>query len=203
MEISNTHSDETLTHTFSVRAQFPWYALKVRAGGEARVNFALDQRGYEVFLPTFVDCRRYSDRMKKVEASLFPGYLFCRIDLLHRLPVLTTPGVESIVGIAGVPKPIEAMEIAAIEAATRSGAPAMPWPYLSADHEVEIQFGSLAGIRGLVVKSSGADRLVLSIHLLQRSISVEIDRTWVRPVHAQTTRCSSGHELPRELRAIS
>ena len=53
-------------------------------------------KDFEAFLPTYSEVRRCSDRLKKVSAALFPGYLFCRLDAEHRLPILTTVGVASI-----------------------------------------------------------------------------------------------------------
>jgi len=48
--------------------------------------------------------RRYwSDRVKELDLPLFPGYIFCRFDPLYRLPVLTSPGIASIIGWARFP----------------------------------------------------------------------------------------------------
>lgn len=163
---------------------YPWYAIAVRTGGESRVKRALEQKVADIFLPTHTVCRRYSDRIKRVDAALFPGYLFGRLDVIRRLPILTTPGVVSIVGLAGAPQPIEQSEIAAIQRVVQSGASAIPWPYLRTGDRVTIGFGALAGLTGILMKSRGLDRLVLSVHLLQRSISVEIDRAWVEPVRS-------------------
>ena len=160
----------------------PWYALKVRTNGESKSNLALITKGYETFLPTYIDVRRYSDRLKKVPAALFPGYLFCRLDVEYRLPVLTTSGVESIVGIGGEPLPIEEEEIRVIRKVVHSGVEAIPWPYLKEGDRVRVQFGSLTGVEGTLIKVRGAARLVISIHFLQRSISFEVDREWVRPL---------------------
>jgi hypothetical protein len=49
-------------------------------------------------------------------------------------------------------------------------------------HKVKIGFGSFAGVEGLVVHEKGTDRLVLSVTLLQRSVAVEMERSWIRPV---------------------
>jgi len=37
-------------------------------------------------------------------------------------------------------------------------------------------------VEGIYVAEKGHERLVVSITLLQRSVAVEIDRTWIRPV---------------------
>ena len=164
----------------------PWYALNVRTNSEQKVQKALEDKGYTVFLPAYLDSRPYSDRIKKVLAALFPGYLFCRFDALVRLPVLKTAGVLSIVSVAGEPSPIAEEQIDAIQRVVDAGLAAEPWPYLQRGDMVCIQFGALAGVEGQIVRVPGGERLVLSIHLLQRSISVEMDRSWIRPTGRRT-----------------
>ena len=73
-----------------------WYAVAVRSNFERIVAQSLRQKDYEVFLPTYLAKRRWSDRTKVVECALFPGYLFCRMDLQQRVPLLNTLGVASI-----------------------------------------------------------------------------------------------------------
>ena len=158
-----------------------WYAMKIRTGGELRVAEGLSSRGYEIFVPTSVESRRYSDRIKVIKAPLFPGYAFCRLDIERRLPILQSFGVDHFVGIGRVPVPIPDAEILALHKVVASALPAQPWPYLAAGDQIHIQYGALTGLTGLLVSIKGAERLVLSVHLLQRSISVEIDRSWVRP----------------------
>jgi len=155
----------------------PWYALKVRARGERKVKQALEQKGCEVFLPMRLECRRYPDRLKKVEIAMFSGYLFCRFDFNRRLPVLLTPGVEYVVTPFGHKQPVEEAEINAIRRAVQSGRDVEPWPYLEAGDQVQIKCGALAGLAGPLVRHRGSERLVLSVHALQRSIAVAIDRS--------------------------
>jgi transcription antitermination factor NusG len=94
----------------------PWFALRLRSNFEKTTAQLLEYRGYEVFLPTYRTRRRWSDRVKEIEAPFFAGYLFCRIDISHRLPVLTTPGVVGIVGRGKVPEPVGDHEITAVRA---------------------------------------------------------------------------------------
>jgi transcription antitermination factor NusG len=119
----------------------------------------------------------------EVEAPLFPGYVFCRFDLSQRLPILVIPGIVSVVGIGREPAAIPDEEIAAVETVLQSGLNAEPWPYLPEGQRVRIDKGSLGGIEGIVVKSKkGAWRMVVSVTLLQRSLSVEIDREWISAI---------------------
>lgn len=161
---------------------WPWFALKVRSRNEALTGWLLAGKGYEAFVPTYVDCRKYSDRIKKVDSPLFPGYVFCRLDPQVRLPVLKTPGVEYILTVDGSPACVREDEIAAIQRITSAGGNAKPWPYLKAGHKVRVEFGAFSGLEGIFVEEKGVERLVVSVSLLQRSVSVEIDRTWIRPL---------------------
>jgi transcription antitermination factor NusG len=164
-----------------------WYALCVRLGFETTVSRTLGNKGYDPFLPLYPSTRRWSDRTKQVHLPLFPGYLFCRLNVQERLlPVLTTPGVKSILGTGSVPCAVPEMEIAAIQALIRSGLSAQPVPYLSAGDKVLIERGPLKGLEGIVLsaKSSNVekrDRLVVSVSLLQRSVGIEIQPQWIRP----------------------
>jgi transcription antitermination factor NusG len=169
----------------SASVGFPWFALHVRSRYEKTVASFLDGKGYEWFLPTYRSQRRWSDRIKETDLPLFPGYLFCRLNPLDRLPILKTPGLLSIVGTARIPTPVEAAEIVALRTVVSSGLSRQPWPYLEAGQRVRIEQGALAGLEGIFLHEKGCDRLVLSVTLLQRSIAAEIDRSWVVPLDPQ------------------
>lgn len=171
----------------------PWYAIRVRSKFEAVTSAGLAGKGYEPFLPLYRARRRWSDRMKEIDAPLFPGYVFCRFDAGTRLPILKTPGVISVVGYGREPAPLNEAEIAAIRAIIASGLPAIPWPYLRAGNRVLIEWGPLAGVEGIVLGVKKELRLIVSVTMLQRSVSVEVDRDWVRPLSPRTSpSCSAG-----------
>ncbi len=160
----------------------PWFALHVRSRCEKVVAASLRSKGYEEFLPFYRSRNRWSDRQKDVDLPLFPGYVFCRLQLARRLPVLTTPGVVSIIGAGKSPQPVEPLELAAVRSLVRSGLPAVPWPYLKAGERVRIDRGALEGVEGILTAVKKELRVVLSVTLLQRSVAVEIDRDFIRPI---------------------
>jgi len=144
----------------------------------------LVDRGYEEFSPSYTVERRWSDRKKEIEQFLFPGYVFCRVDPQNRLPVLSAPGVVGLVGCGKIPVPIPEDEIERIRRMVQSGLLVSPWPFLEAGQTVLIERGPLTGIEGVLEEVKGKCRLVVSISLLRRSVSAEVDRHWVRPVKA-------------------
>ncbi len=166
-------------------ANFPWFALRVRSRHEHTVSKILDGKGYEWFLPLYKSRRSWSDRIKEMQLPLFPGYVFCRFDPQFRLPVLTTPGVISIVGTGRRPVPIDDSEMVALQTAVRSGLVSQPWPFLQIGQKVKVEVGPLCGLEGILLDFKGQHRLVLSVTLLRRSVAVEVDSAWVIPIHHQ------------------
>jgi transcription antitermination factor NusG len=160
----------------------PWYALRVKTRGEQLAAAALAMKGYEVFLPQYLSRRRWSDRVKEVELPLFSGYLFCRLDVNHRLPVLMSPGVLQLVGTGKAFFPVDDQEIADLQSIVSSGIAAEPWPFLRVGETVRIDRGPLTGVQGVLVSVKRPYRLVVSVTILQRSVAVEIDHDWVSSV---------------------
>ena len=179
---STEAADEGSEQRKAVR--YPWFALQVRTRHEAGVAGHLNGKGYEWFLPIYKSRRRWSDRMKEIEAPLFPGYLFCRFNPHDRLPILKTPGVTQIVGYNHVPIAVDEAEISAIRALVASGIPNHPCSFLTVGNRVRIEEGALRGMEGILMELKGKRRLVLSITLLQRSVAVEIDSEAVSIVHS-------------------
>jgi len=161
---------------------FPWFALQVWSRREALVATQLRGQGYECYLPLSKSIRRWSDRMKEVELPLFPGYLFCRFDLHNRGPLLMTPGIRQIVGVGRTPMSVDESEVEAIRQALASGLPSQPWPFLQIGERVRVSHGSLKNLEGILVNFKGSNRVVLSVTLLQRSVAMEVDLSWVTPV---------------------
>jgi transcription antitermination factor NusG len=165
-----------------------WFALRVKPRFEKTVATSARNKGYEEFLPLYQCRRRWSDRFQSVELPLFPGYVFCQLNPEFRLPLLTIPGALHFIGIGRIPAPIGDEEIAALQAAMRSGLWAEPWPFLNVGQRVRLEEGPLAGLEGLLIEVRQKQRLIVSVTLLKRSVAVEIEREWVRPLDCNETK---------------
>lgn len=174
-----------------------WFAVRVKSRAEKAVAMMARNKGFEEFLPVYASRNRWSDRTKSVEMPLFPGYVFCRLNPEHRLPVLTIPGVLHFVGIGKTPLPVADAEVAAIRQAVECGLSAEPWPFLEVGQRVRLERGPLAGIEGILVEARKEQRLIVSVTLLQRSVAVGIERHWVTPLDA------SGHRAVQNFRCAA
>ena len=157
-----------------------WHALRVRSRHEHVVMQGLQGRGYEEFTPMYRSTSQWSDRLKEVQRPLFPGYVFGRFGLNDRMHIIRTPGVIEVVGNGATP--VDETELAAVRLLVASGLPLAPWQYIQPNDRIMIQNGPFRGMEGVAVKVKQERRLVVSISLLQRAVSVELDASWVTPI---------------------
>src|SRR5882724_7948140 len=113
-----------------IAAPLPWYGIHTRPNQEKVAATLLGNKGYEHYLPVYRRRRRWSDRVVETDQPLFPGYVFCRFDSKRRLPIVSTPGVVSVVGFGNEPAPISDAEIEAVRIALRSSLATEPCPFL-------------------------------------------------------------------------
>src|SRR5882724_3725227 len=152
-----------------------WYAAYTRANYEKRVSERLGISGVEHFLPLYSSMRRWKDRRIRLDMPLFPGYVFVHMALRDRLQVLQVPGVARLVGFDGTPAALPADEIETLRASLLRDVEVQPHSYLAVGQRVSLRSGPLAGLTGIVVRRKSGARFVVSVDLIQRSVSLEID----------------------------
>lgn len=156
-------------------AQPKWFAVQVALRHERKVALMLECKGCVHFLPTYKSKRRWADRAKLIEQPLFPGYVFCQITRPLARHVLGTSGVRRIVTFGGRPYPLSDEEILVLRQVVSSGEDVRPSQYLAIGERVEITSGPFAGISGFLTHFKNQQRLVISIDLIQKSVSIEVD----------------------------
>lgn len=164
--------------------QAPWFALRVRSRAERKVSQALQQKGFEQFLPAYPRRSYWSDRVKMVSQPLFPGYVFCRYRPKDTLAVLQTPGVVAAVGFGRCPAAVPEAEIASLRKLVESTVPLFPRAFLHVGQKILVNRGPLAGVEGILEQFEKGCRVVVSVTLLQRSVSAEVDAECVTPAGA-------------------
>jgi transcription antitermination factor NusG len=159
---------------------FAWFVIRVKPRHEKQVARLLEARGYETLLPLARSSRIWGGRSSQADIPIFDGYVFCQFDAQQRLPILIVPGVAYIVGTSDGPLPIISSEIQALNIMMHSKLPIVPWPIYAQGTPVSVVGGPLRGATGLVISNVGECRLIVSIELLQRSVSVEVDPRWIQ-----------------------
>jgi transcription antitermination factor NusG len=154
-----------------------WYAVHTMARHEKRVAAQFEEKRVRTFLPLLHQVHRWSDRRRVVEIPMFSCYAFVRMvqTVEERLKVLRTPGVLGFVGSERQGTSIPDEQIESLRKAVREKVPCLPHPFISAGKRVRIRGGSLDGVEGILMGQGGDHSLVLSVELLQRSVSIRVE----------------------------
>jgi transcription termination/antitermination protein NusG len=176
---AHTAQQESIVETIK---QADWYALYTRHQHEKSVAHHLEQMGFEVFLPLYREVHQWKDRRKIVALPLFPSYVFFTGDLGRRFEILNTPGVFSFVSCGLRVGVIPVAELEAVRRAITSPRFPQPHPYLQSGERVRVRSGLLAGIEGIVERRKDAVRIVISVEMLRRSVSVDLEEAVVERI---------------------
>jgi transcription antitermination factor NusG len=162
-----------------------WYAVWTNSHCEQLVYDQLLQKGFAALLPTVDVWSRRRGVRRLISTPMFPSYLFLRgsIDKKAYIEVSKAKGLVCMLGerwdrLTAIPDE----EIEAIKRVNETKQPVLPHPYLKEGERARITAGPLAGVEGILVeKRAEQGLLVLSLHLLQRSVAVVVDGIDVVP----------------------
>jgi transcription termination/antitermination protein NusG len=173
-----------MTHA-AVAESESWYALWTNSHCEQLVCDQLLEKGFAALLPTVEIWSRRRGVRRLISAPMFPSYLFLHgtIDKKAYIEVSKVKGLVCMLGerwdrLTTIPDD----EMQAIEKLSASRQPVLPYPYLKEGQRARITSGPLAGVEGILVESKPEQGLlVLSLHLLHRSVAVVVDGCDVVP----------------------
>ena len=168
----------------SCHADSQWFAVWTRSRQEKVAAAMIESLGVSNYLPFRTELRQWSDRKQKVTVPLFSGYLFVRMNLLDgsKLRILKLPAVAGFVGNSSGPLPIPDYQIEAVRAVVTQGVECTVHSLLEEGDLVRVVRGALAGVEGRLIRFNSVSRLVISIEMIHRSLSVSISRNDVEPV---------------------
>jgi transcription elongation factor/antiterminator RfaH len=152
-----------------------WFVVQTKPWFEKIAANSLQMKGYEVFLPHFIKRKQRRNQITTIQCPLFPGYLFCRLAGPVFGKVLLTPGVRRFVAFGGSPVPIATCEIEWLQKLQASNIMHSPWQYIPTGTRVRIISGPLCGIDGILLHSDHHRHLIISVDILQRSVSITLD----------------------------
>jgi transcription antitermination factor NusG len=163
------------------RAGPHWFVVNSYPQAERRAAQSLAHKGYEVYLPLILVSRR--DRvvrslLHRVEAPLFPAYLFVRLDLRDPWgPVRYAPGVFQLLTNAdSTPEPVPETVIDALQAGDAFRRLPLPdAPLLRPGAPVTCLYGPFQGREAVVIAAAAnTARIALPMLGAMRELVVPI-----------------------------
>lgn len=160
-----------------------WHVLQTRSRQEKALAENLEARGIRYFLPLVQVARIYGGRRTKVELPLFPGYLFLQGTLEQVYVADRTKRVAKVIPVFDQARLAE--ELRSVDRAIRGAGDTArfdPFPYLKKGIRVEVISGPMRGVRGVIEDRRKRDRLILQVHVLGQSTSLEVDSALLAPI---------------------
>ncbi len=152
-----------------------WYVAYTYPRHERAVADKLGYKSVETFLPTCTETKQWKDRQVRLQVPLFPGYVFTRIAARERLKVLSEPSVIRMLSYRGTLAAVSDHEIDTIRLCLQEKVNLSPHRFLAVGDLVTVRQGVFQGVQGMVVRYNNGCKLVISIGLIEQSVSMEID----------------------------
>jgi len=155
-----------------------WFALYVQVNHEKEVSKRLETKSIDCFLPLLKTWSKRKDRRKKIAVPLFPGYVFVHtvLDNYTNVDILKTPGAVALLRNSEGPLPIPDYQIENLQTMLQAERVLSPHAYLKEGDWVRVVRGPFAGCVGILLRQNPKKgRLVVSVDIIQRSVSVELD----------------------------
>lgn len=152
-----------------------WYALYTKPRHEFVAEAQLKAIGIEVYLPSVITVRQWSDRKKKVKAPLMNSYIFILGDEKDRLEALEQTSVSRCVFDRGKPAVIPEIQIENLKKFIHDNFTYMVVNGVVKGAKIRITDGPFAGTEGVIIEEPEKNRsIAVSIELLNRTVIAEI-----------------------------
>ncbi|SPF32043.1 NusG antitermination factor [Syntrophobacter sp. SbD1] len=183
-ENSPIEAKEAEQRLYQPSSDMEWYAIYVQVNHEKEVVKRLEGKEVECFLPVMESWSKRRDRRKKIQLPMFPGYIFVHILLNSHanLTIVKTPGALNLLHNSQGPLTIPSFQIENLQTVVNSVQPLQIHPYLKEGDWVHVVRGPLAGCIGILNRADPKrGRLIVSVDIIKKSVSVELDLEDVEP----------------------
>jgi transcription antitermination factor NusG len=170
----------------------PWEIAHLRSRQEKSVARLLFDGGKPFYLPQIEQTKKHSGRTFVSHLPLFPGYIFLRRVEGLRQTLWRTSAVANMIEVSDQAQlTAELLQIRQLQA---SGAFLTPRMDLVPGDPVRVKEGAFSGYTGIVMEERGSLRLVVSVSILRKSVTVEFPRDFLaRSKPGQTGRDRRGN----------
>ncbi|WP_371355777.1 transcription/translation regulatory transformer protein RfaH [Pseudomonas chlororaphis] len=150
-----------------------WYLLQCKPHQDERAHLNLLQQNYTVYHPQLLTARVIRGKQQHRRESLFPGYLFIRLDGNDNwAPIRFTRGVSRFVEFNHGPATVAENVIEHLRArCSESSISADALPLTPGD-PLQIIRGPLSSLEGVFITSHGAERVLILLQFLNRAQTV-------------------------------
>ncbi|MBL8795189.1 MAG: antitermination protein NusG [Planctomycetia bacterium] len=157
-----------------------WRVLHTRPRQEKSLARRLHESGQPFYLPLIPRRQRIRGRLMTSYLPLFGSYCFVLADNEERIQTLATGRVAHVIEVADQGRLWN--DLQQVQRLITSGLPITPEGKLEPGTAVEIRAGPLAGMQGIIVRTTTHKRFVVKVDFIQQGASVELEDYMLSPI---------------------
>ena len=157
-----------------------WHIAYTYSRCEKKVDQQAKQQGLSTYLPLTIQERQWSDRIKKIEAPLFPNYIFIKATPEEVYQFRQIKEIVNFVYHDSKLATIKESEIDTIKKILNGKRDIFTESRLyEIGTKVKIKHGAFVGIEGMLVKNNNQDQVVVQIETLGQSINIDVPMSYL------------------------
>ncbi|MGE5217744.1 MAG: transcription termination/antitermination protein NusG [Chloroflexota bacterium] len=160
--------------TLQIESGLRWYAIRTKVNREKEVEKRLTDLKLEVFLPWMRTRRRIGSRHHWVLAPLFPGYIFCHLDMvLSGKSARYAPGVKDFLTFGSRIAEVSEEIIASLRERCPAGIAEIDPLNAKPGDTVRINEGPFSGLEAIFQTTlKGSERVAVLLDILGRQTRI-------------------------------
>lgn len=157
-----------------------WWVIHTGPRCEKKMDAWLAKSFWEHYLPTRPKKSSYASKTITFEHPLFPSYTFGRFNLYQRNAVYGSGYAAAVLEVVDQENFLE--ELRQLRAVLSAGTDVRECAFLKVGQRARVTLGKLRGLEGVILQHSSKTHLILSVEMLQRSVSVQVEPEWLELV---------------------
>ncbi len=164
--------------TLQIEPGLRWYAIRTKVNREKEVEKRLRDLKLEVFLPWMRTRRRIGSRHHWVLAPLFPGYIFCHLDMVVAGKAARyAPGVRDFLTFGSRIAEVAEDIIVALRGRCPGGVAEVDTLNVKPGETVRISEGPFSGLEAIFESTlKGSERVAVLLDILGRQTRIVLPR---------------------------
>jgi transcriptional antiterminator RfaH len=164
------------SESLQIESGLRWYAIQTKVNREKEVEKRLIDLRLEVFLPWMRARRRIGSRHRWVLVPLFPGYIFCRLDMVvSGKAARYSPGVKDFLTFGNRVAEVGSDIIQALRDRCPNGVAQIESISAKPGDVVRINEGPFSGLEAIFERAlKGSERVAVLLDILGRQTRLEL-----------------------------
>jgi len=157
-----------------------WWVAHTKSRREKTLANLLSAKGIGYYLPLIKKRQASNKRERFSFMPLFSGYMFFKGSKQDRYEAFTSNQIARVIEVKD--QDVLLNELARTQKALSIGGPVYPYDFLNEGQKVQVKFGPMKGVEGIIMDKKGHYRLVLNVTTISQSFAIDVEADMVEAI---------------------